>query len=61
MFIATLLGVTSQIKSGPRSSITTHHPVVVASNAAMLDNLFGGDSSWAAPAFSAPMPRHSDC
>jgi alkanesulfonate monooxygenase SsuD/methylene tetrahydromethanopterin reductase-like flavin-dependent oxidoreductase (luciferase family) len=43
MFIATLLGVTSQIKVGTAVVNLPHtHPVVVASNAAMLDNLFEG-------------------
>jgi alkanesulfonate monooxygenase SsuD/methylene tetrahydromethanopterin reductase-like flavin-dependent oxidoreductase (luciferase family) len=43
MFIATLLGVTSQMKVGTAVVNLPHsHPVVVASNAAMLDNLFEG-------------------
>ena len=43
MFIATLLGVTSRMKVGTAVVNLRHtHPVVVASNAAMLDNLFEG-------------------
>ena len=43
MFIATLLGATSQMKVGTAVVNLPHsHPVVVASNAAMLDNLFEG-------------------
>src|ERR1700704_719098 len=43
MFIATLLGVTSQMKVGTAVVHLPHsHPVVGASNAAMLDNLFEG-------------------
>src|SRR6266511_445490 len=43
MFIATLLGATSQMKLGTAVVNLPHsHPVVVASNAAMLDNLFEG-------------------
>ncbi len=43
MFIATLLGVTSQMKVGTAVvNLPYSHPVVVASNAAMLDNLFEG-------------------
>src|SRR6202022_4173039 len=43
VFIATLLGVTSQMKVGTAVVNLPHsHPVVVASNAAMLDNLFEG-------------------
>jgi alkanesulfonate monooxygenase SsuD/methylene tetrahydromethanopterin reductase-like flavin-dependent oxidoreductase (luciferase family) len=43
LFIATLLGVTSQMKVGTAVVNLPHtHPVVVASNAAMLDNLFEG-------------------
>src|SRR5262249_28219974 len=43
MFIATLLGATSQMKVGTAVVNLPHsHPVVVASNAAMLDNLFKG-------------------
>jgi alkanesulfonate monooxygenase SsuD/methylene tetrahydromethanopterin reductase-like flavin-dependent oxidoreductase (luciferase family) len=43
MFIATLMGATSQIKLGTAVVNLPHsHPVVVASNAAMLDNLLEG-------------------
>src|SRR5216684_1693364 len=43
MFLATLLGVTSQMKVGTAVVNLPHtHPVIVASNAAMLDNLFQG-------------------
>jgi alkanesulfonate monooxygenase SsuD/methylene tetrahydromethanopterin reductase-like flavin-dependent oxidoreductase (luciferase family) len=43
MFIATLLGAVSQMKVGTAVVNLPHsHPVVVASNAAMLDNLFEG-------------------
>jgi len=43
MFIATLLGATSQMKVGTAVVNLPHsHPVVVASNAAMLDNLLEG-------------------
>ena len=43
MFIATLLGVTSRMKLGTAVVNLPHsHPVVVASNAAMLDNLLEG-------------------
>ena len=42
-FIATLLGVTSNIKVGTAVINLPHsHPVVIASTAAMLDNLFEG-------------------
>jgi alkanesulfonate monooxygenase SsuD/methylene tetrahydromethanopterin reductase-like flavin-dependent oxidoreductase (luciferase family) len=43
MFIATLLDATKQIKVGTAVANLPHsHPVIVASNAAMLDNLFEG-------------------
>ena len=43
MFIATLLDATKQMKVGTAVANLPHsHPVVVASNAAMLDNLFEG-------------------
>jgi alkanesulfonate monooxygenase SsuD/methylene tetrahydromethanopterin reductase-like flavin-dependent oxidoreductase (luciferase family) len=43
MFMATLLDVTSQMKIGTAVVNLPHsHPVIVASNAAMLDNLFEG-------------------
>jgi alkanesulfonate monooxygenase SsuD/methylene tetrahydromethanopterin reductase-like flavin-dependent oxidoreductase (luciferase family) len=43
MFIATLLDATRQMKVGTSVANLPHsHPVVVASNAAMLDNLFEG-------------------
>src|SRR5262249_32437235 len=43
MFIAPLLGPTPQMKVGTAVVNLPHsHPVVVASNAAMLDNLFEG-------------------
>src|ERR1700731_1724752 len=43
MFVATVLGVTAQMKVGTAVVNLPHsHPVVVASNAAMLDNLFEG-------------------
>src|ERR1700704_5198054 len=42
-FIATLLGVTSNIKVGTAVINLPHsHPVVIASTAALLDNLFEG-------------------
>jgi alkanesulfonate monooxygenase SsuD/methylene tetrahydromethanopterin reductase-like flavin-dependent oxidoreductase (luciferase family) len=43
MFIATLLGATKQIKVGTAVINLPHsHPAIIASNAAMLDNLFEG-------------------
>jgi alkanesulfonate monooxygenase SsuD/methylene tetrahydromethanopterin reductase-like flavin-dependent oxidoreductase (luciferase family) len=43
MFIATLMGATAQMKLGTAVVNLPHsHPVVVASNAAMLDNLLEG-------------------
>ena len=43
MFIATLLDATKQMKVGTAVANLPHsHPVVVASNAAMIDNLFEG-------------------
>ena len=43
MFIATLLDATKQMKVGTAvANLPFSHPVVVASNAAMLDNLFEG-------------------
>ena len=43
MFIATLLGVTKQIKLGTAVINLPHsHPAIIASNAAMLDNLLEG-------------------
>jgi alkanesulfonate monooxygenase SsuD/methylene tetrahydromethanopterin reductase-like flavin-dependent oxidoreductase (luciferase family) len=43
MFVATLLDATKQMKVGTAVANLPHsHPVVVASNAAMLDNLFEG-------------------
>ena len=43
MFIATLLDATKQMKVGTAVANLPHsHPVIVASNAAMLDNLFEG-------------------
>jgi alkanesulfonate monooxygenase SsuD/methylene tetrahydromethanopterin reductase-like flavin-dependent oxidoreductase (luciferase family) len=43
MFIATLLDATKQMKVGTAVANLPHsHPVVTASNAAMLDNLFEG-------------------
>jgi alkanesulfonate monooxygenase SsuD/methylene tetrahydromethanopterin reductase-like flavin-dependent oxidoreductase (luciferase family) len=43
MFIATLLGVTKQIKLGTAVINLPHsHPAIIASNAAMIDNLFEG-------------------
>jgi alkanesulfonate monooxygenase SsuD/methylene tetrahydromethanopterin reductase-like flavin-dependent oxidoreductase (luciferase family) len=43
MFIATLLGVTSRIKLGTAVINLPHsHPAIIASNAAMIDNLFKG-------------------
>ena len=43
MFIATLLDATKNLKVGTAVANLPHsHPVVVASNAAMLDNLFEG-------------------
>jgi alkanesulfonate monooxygenase SsuD/methylene tetrahydromethanopterin reductase-like flavin-dependent oxidoreductase (luciferase family) len=43
MFVATLLGVTKQIKLGTAVINLPHsHPAIVAANAAMLDNLFEG-------------------
>jgi alkanesulfonate monooxygenase SsuD/methylene tetrahydromethanopterin reductase-like flavin-dependent oxidoreductase (luciferase family) len=43
MFMATLLGTTSRMKIGTAVVNLPHsHPVIVAANAAMLDNLFEG-------------------
>ncbi len=43
MFMATLLDATKQMKVGTAVANLPHsHPVIVASNAAMLDNLFEG-------------------
>jgi alkanesulfonate monooxygenase SsuD/methylene tetrahydromethanopterin reductase-like flavin-dependent oxidoreductase (luciferase family) len=43
MFIATLLDATKQMKVGTAVANLPHsHPVIVASNAAMIDNLFEG-------------------
>jgi alkanesulfonate monooxygenase SsuD/methylene tetrahydromethanopterin reductase-like flavin-dependent oxidoreductase (luciferase family) len=43
MFIATLLDATRQMKVGTAVANLPHsHPVIVASNAAMIDNLFEG-------------------
>ena len=43
MFIATLLGATKQIKLGTAVINLPHsHPAIIASNAAMIDNLFEG-------------------
>ncbi len=43
MFIATLLDATKQMKVGTAvANLPFSHPVVIASNAAMLDNLFEG-------------------
>ena len=43
MFIATLLGATKQIKLGTAVINLPHsHPAIIASNAAMLDNLLEG-------------------
>jgi alkanesulfonate monooxygenase SsuD/methylene tetrahydromethanopterin reductase-like flavin-dependent oxidoreductase (luciferase family) len=43
MFIATLLGATTRMKVGTAVINLPHsHPVIIASNAAMLDNLFEG-------------------
>jgi alkanesulfonate monooxygenase SsuD/methylene tetrahydromethanopterin reductase-like flavin-dependent oxidoreductase (luciferase family) len=43
MFVATLLDATKQMKVGTAvANLPFSHPVVVASNAAMLDNLFEG-------------------
>ena len=64
MFIATLLGVTSQIKVGTAVINLPHtHPVVVAIECGdARQPVRRADSSWGlAPAFSAPTPRHSDC
>lgn len=62
MFIATLLGATSQMKVGTAVVNLPHsHPVVVASNAAMLDNLFEGRFILGIGAgILAPTPRRWD-